>query len=664
MRRTGTRLRPAWLAAAFSIAVLAGCPGIGEPTDAGSDAAPPTDGGMQLPPERCSDFTLPGPGIAFRRATEDYGVDPAGLDVLATRVAVADLDRDGFPDVIAHRGVPYERADFTAPPREWPYRLLMNRARAGGGRELVDMTVESRYGVLRENPPNIGRSAIFAIFADVDDDGDLDALSAAWGERADASRIPLDFPTVLRNDGRGRFALAEFSAAVAGGEFGLPQPMTTAAFLDEDRDGLIDLFLGYGFQSPGVSDWGVPDRLLRGTGDGTFTDVTTMTGVGTFAAPGTRLGARPTGGVTACDVDVDGDTDILVSSGGRQWNQLWLATPDGFVDVGEPSGFDGDDVRGFTADERYRCYCQTSGACTADPPTITCDGVRWVPGTSDHPSMLNGNTMTTVCADLDNDGDVDLYNAERSRWDEGPASDPSQLLMAGAPDDAGVRHYERPGNAATGLALPRTGSAWIEGGIAAAIADLDNDGLSDIVVGAGDAPGRFLWIWRQRPDGTFAETAVAAGVLHPCGGSFALADMDRDGDLDLIAATSEAAACAGDWTAGPPLEIYENTSGQDANWTQIHVEGQGAAGANRSAIGAVVRVRAGGIVRTRNILGGHGHDGLQHDLDVTVGLGETCAIDRIEITWPDRDGTVDSFAPVRANYRLAVRQGQGLRHLR
>jgi hypothetical protein len=76
-----------------------------------------------------------------------------------------------------------------------------------------------------------------------------------------------------------------------------------------------------------------------------------------------------------------------------------------------------------------------------------------------------------------------------------------------------------------------------------------------------------------------------------------------------------------------------------------------------------VKVTAGGVTQTREVQAGHGHFGVQHDLDVTVGLGASCSIDVLEIRWPDPAGTVERFESVPANYRIVARQGEGLEYL-
>ncbi len=646
--------------------VLAGCGG-GRPSgaDAGLDAAP-SDAGPPPPPERCATFTAPGPGPSFRDVTDAWGVGPSGLDVLANRVAVADIDGDGFPDIVVHLAGGQAAVDLTVAPRDLPYRVLMNRPGASGGRTFEDATLSSNYGALREPVAGTGRRAHLAGFADLDDDGDIDAISVTYGDPTQAATDPGHRNEILLNDGTGVFTLAPPSPAIVGSDDGSRLfPATTITFVDHDRDGLLDAYIGAWYARYGTSLWGVQNVLARNMGGGAFEDVTDAVGLTTPGDIDQHDTAQPTYGVTACDVDLDGDTDLLVSAYGRRWNQLFLRDGGGYREVGEASGFDADNLLDYSDNEFYRCYCQTTGSCTAPAPRIACDGLYWNDGLDDQPFRLGGNTFTTACADVDNDGDMDLYSAEIHHWHIGESSDSSQLLVNDGPDATGTPIFSRPGNAATGLSVPHVGVSWNEGGITSALADLDNDGLMDALLGTSDYPDQALWIYRQDPGGTFTEMSAAAGAMHPCAPGFALADFDRDGDLDLAVASSTARDCAAIWADGPALRIYENTTGQDANFTEIHLEGAGAAanGANRSAIGAIVRVSAGGVTRTREVEGPHGHFGVENDLDVTIGLGATCAIDSIEVRWPDAAGTVETFADVRANYRLVIRQDAGLSYV-
>ncbi len=88
--------------------------------------------------------------------------------------------------------------------------------------------------------------------------------------------------------------------------------------------------------------------------------------------------------------------------------------------------------------------------------------------------------------------------------------------------------------------------------------------------------------------------------------------------------------------------------------------GGGKGQANTSAIGAVVRVTAGGKTQTQYVSGGYGHGNVQADLVLTFGLGATCDIDKVEVRWPDSKGTVSTYTDVLANYEVTIKQGAAM----
>ncbi|MEL6919669.1 MAG: CRTAC1 family protein [Pseudomonadota bacterium] len=146
--------------------------------------------------------------------------------------------------------------------------------------------------------------------------------------------------------------------------------------------------------------------------------------------------------------------------------------------------------------------------------------------------------------------------------------------------------------------------------------DVNNDGRDDLFIAKGNVdqmpsnaiedPNNLLV---QQTNGTFIESAGTAGVAttHRARGA-ALADLNRDGRLDLVVMNRRAA-----------MEVYENRTGDTGNWLSIAVK---LPNANTDAIGATIEVSTpDGKRQTREITIGGGHAGgtlgAQH-----FGLGE------------------------------------------
>jgi len=255
---------------------------------------------------------------------------------------------------------------------------------------------------------------------------------------------------------------------------------------------------------------------------------------------------------------------------------------------------------------------------------------------------------------MDNDGDMDLVNFEIVHWDVGDSSDPTELLVN---DGGPTPHFVRPGNEATGLVRTFDNHIdWNAGDMTGALFDFDNDGRTDILIASSDYPYTRAFLFHQKADGTFEEVTPDKGIAHPRAHGVAVADFDGDGDLD-VALGHGLARCQGDSSCYPTHEVhlFRNEIGQDANSLRIALVG--GPGSNRAAIGARVRVTAGGVTQTKDVGGGYGHFGIQHELVLTFGLGPVCDVEQVEVRWPDKAGTTEVWKGIRANYTIRLRQG-------
>ncbi|MBL8724868.1 MAG: CRTAC1 family protein [Planctomycetes bacterium] len=305
------------------------------------------------------------------------------------------------------------------------------------------------------------------VCADYDNDGDRDVLVLRGAWSFEFGQVP---NSLLQNRGDGTFTDVTFAAGLA--EPALPTQ--TAAFLDFDRDGWLDLYVG-NEHSPRQT---APSQLFRNNRDGTFTDVAAAAGVANHAY------AK---GVAAGDFDADGWPDLYVSNIDGP-NRLYHNRGNGtFVDVAPRLGV-----------------------------------------TAPHAGF------PTWFFDYDNDGALDLFAAN---YDTGIGHLASHLL-GGSLHWEHLRVYRGDGKggfrdvtATLGLAMPALpmGSGF---------GDLDNDGFPDFYLGTGDPNYYSLMpnlLFRNEGGQRFTNVTMASGTGHlQKGHGVAFADLDGDGDQDLF----------------------------------------------------------------------------------------------------------------------------------
>jgi hypothetical protein len=611
---------------ALALLTLTGCPK--DPVETGGDFPPVCNAGT-----RWADGQP-----AFVDATAAWGLDVINAE--ATRINAVDFDGDGWTDLALRRATDAPD-DFSegGTRNTW---LLRNTGDGG----FEDVTESS--GVRATRSGTGARGGQVWAFADADNDGDLDLftgltdLESAYDETSE----------VMLNNGDGTFSLGSAGEDI---RYNGDTSPAGASWVDYDRDGFVDLWVPEYYIAQ--------DRLYRNNGSASFTDVTYDADLGTHGWTLAYLNAGTAHSLAwsglACDLNNDGSAELMAASYGRAPNSLHQANGDGtYVNRSADSGYAWDQRQDWTDNESARCWCKLhpdDEDCEGVPdPAITCTqddhAFRWDHDSDREPYRLGGNSGATFCADVNNDGWMDLLTSEIVHWDVGSSSDPAELLFNQQQSDV---LFERPGNEVTGLVREHTVASWNDGDMTNAVFDFDNDGWPDVFIGSSDYEGCRALLWQNQGDETFVPVPHDMGLDHTRSHGVGVADFDHDGDLDVVLGHSSA-RCEDDCYETFGVRYFENVTGEgDANFVQLALEGTTA---NRSAIGARVSVTAGGVTQTQELGGGYGHYGAQQDLTLHFGLGTACDAE-VTVRWPDTSLTEQSFT-VGGGYRYHVVQGE------
>jgi hypothetical protein len=412
---------------------------------------------------------------------------------------------------------------------------------------------------------------------------------------------------MFRNNGDGTFSDVSRQS-------GTDSPTTwgvSAAFVDVDRDGWLDLFVGnyltYSLDTharclmeSGQEDYCAPGRyapqqprFYRNLGNGKFVDAT--------AAAGLARDFGPALGVSTADFNGDGWIDIFVANDQKE-NQLWFNRGNG----------------------TFENRALRSG--------VALDGA----------GVAKAN-MGVDAGDFDNDGDEDLITTVLTREGDSLYVNDGTGLFEERGMDSGVGIASRP---YTGW-----GVAWI---------DFDNDGWLDLLAVNGlvkqdldalSAGSPFPYqqrnqLLRNMGNGRFEDVTDRAGrvfALKAVGRGAAFGDIDNDGDVDVLVVNS-----------GGPARLLINGIGNRSHWLGLRLVG---GDRKRDMVGARVAVtRADGKTIWRRARA-DGSYASANDPRVLVGLGASADVPRVRVIWPS--GRSEEWTSVAADRYTTLMEGTG-----
>jgi len=499
-------------------------------------------------------------------------------ETLGPGCAFLDYDADGWQDILLVNGM------------DWPghkhQRSTLHLYRNNRNGTFSDVT--SRAGL------DVEMYGMGVAVGDYNNDGFPDVLITCVGQNR-----------LFRNTGKGTFVEVT-EASGLGKRIGFS---TSAAWVDFDRDGRLDLFVcNYVKWSPerdvfcsldGKSkSYCTPEAyrgetcwLFHNRGNGTFEDVTATCGI--FDSSSKSLG------VTILDCDQDGWADLLVAND-TQPNKLYRNQRNGtFKDIAVEAGI------AFSADGKARAGM---GIDAAD--------------------FENSGRPGVAITNFDNEM-IGLYRA----------------LGNGSYEDIATK-------AGVGLASKESL------GFGCVFLDADLDGMLDLAVANGHIDETVRNIrgnvgYAQPPQlflnegqGKFRDASAEVGedFRQPkVGRGLAVGDFDRDGDADLLMTTNHGT-----------VHLYRNDQLAGNKAIRFRLVGTES---NRDAIGGVVHVYRGEAVQSRMIKSGSSYLS-QSELPATFGVGKADTVDRVVIQWPN--GRTEEYKSLKAGRAYECVESKGI----
>jgi len=440
---------------------------------------------------------------------------------------------------------------------------------------------------------------------------------------------------------------------------------------DYDNDGYDDLYITRGYYNSGINN-----SCFHNNGDGTFTEI-----------PAIAIGndGRSSAGASWGDFNNDGNLDLFVANTHGQNNLIFQNTGNTSFIISECHDYESSNVVSWADydNDGFLDLYVTNDESKSGRPNILYRNIKGVL-TRIYANEIVKDIMPSHCAgwaDIDNDGDIDLFVAESYNLDnnlyvnngEGRFSEIRASSIVG---DRGWSRgcswadYDNDGDLDLFIANSNQNNCLYknngdhtfkkitkgcivnDGGwsFGSSWGDFDNDGDLDLIVTnavlSGSNPSRNFLYWnigndqfqRSLSGDIVTDIALCDGV--------ACADYDNDGDLDIAIARE----------SGNTQNVFYRNNGNTNHWITIRLTGTSS---NRSAIGCKVRlcsiINGEKVWQLREISGQTGYCG-QNSLRAHFGLGNSVSIDTIIVQWTS--GLRDTITNVLPDQLLNLTESQ------
>lgn len=486
-----------------------------------------------------------------------------------------------------------------------------------------------------------------SIAEDFNNDGYLDIITCGWG--LDDSIL------YFVNKADGTFQDVSASAGLKGISGGLNIMQT-----DYNNDGLMDVFV---LRGAWKNEFGLdPNSLLRNNGDGSFTDVTTESGLLSF---------HPTQTATWNDFNNDGWLDVFIGNetSPQAYQQahpceLYINNQDGtFTEMAVSANCNINNfVKGVTSGDYDNDGWKDLFISTMD------NGRHLLRNKAgEHGKVLfedvstyagiysdKGSSFPTWFWDYDNDGWLDIFACDYSfnQTLAYYAAAEKLSIPAGNPQKMYLYHNNHDGTF-TNVAKEK-GLDKIVFAMGSNFGDIDNDGYLDMYLGTGNPNYQSLVpnkMFKSIRGERFVDVTSSARVGHlQKGHAVSFADMDNDGDQDIY--IEMGGAYIGDAYQN---SFFLNPGQSTNNWISIHLTGTKA---NRAAIGSRLKItftengQKRTIYRDVNSGGSFGSSPLRRE----IGMGAATKIDVLEIRWHG-SSTIDVFYNIPVNQYIKITEG-------